>query len=88
MYNNPAFNIIISYEGLFYFQIIFKMTSLKYISIPAIPNFANLIVYPSEQKVCRIGTDIGFITVYTKMPEFVKSLSCHLFLGKVYHKEK
>ena len=34
-----------------YFQNISKMTSMKVVSIPAIENFANLIVYPSKQKV-------------------------------------
>ena len=32
---------------------IFKMGPVQYVAIPAISNFANLVVYPSKQKVSQ-----------------------------------
>ena len=44
-----------------YFQNISKMTSMKVVPIPVIENFANLIVYPSKQKVSNKVNNFQFI---------------------------
>ena len=33
-----------------------------------------------------IGSTIGFVTMYSTMPEFIKDLDFHLFLGTVNYK--
>ena len=41
------------------------MASMKVVSIPAMENFANLIVYPAEQKVTNKQTQIKIFSIIT-----------------------
>ena len=57
------------------------MVPEKYVQVEFLENHVYCLL-PS------IGSSIGSVRIFSRMPEFIKDLSFHLFLGKVNYQQR